>query len=135
MVTDTRAFAVVRGSSRRARSLACATSLAALAWAAPALAQDQGNLQNSTTAQPAAPQPAVPATANTTSAAQAGQPQDLATAQDASQGNSVGGQGDDIVVVGLRGSLQRNLDIKRDSAGVVTVALTIRAMTLFASLL
>ena len=121
MVTDTRAFAVVRGSSRRARSLACATSLAALAWAAPALAQDQGNLQNSTTAQPAAPQPAVPATANTTSAAQAGQPQDLATAQDASQGNSVGGQGDDIVVVGLRGSLQRNLDIKRDSAGVVDV--------------
>ncbi|AIT07083.1 TonB-dependent receptor [Sphingomonas taxi] len=108
-------------SFRRIHVLACATSLATFAWAAPALAQDQGNLQNSTTSQPAAPQPAVPATANTTSAAEAGQPQDAATAQDVSQGNSAQGAGDDIVVVGLRGSLQRNLDLKRTSSGVVDV--------------
>ncbi|MEA1083840.1 TonB-dependent receptor [Sphingomonas sp. CD22] len=108
-------------SFRRIHVLACATSLATFAWAAPALAQDQGNLQNSTTSQPAAPQPAVPATANTTSAAEAGQPQDAATAQDVSQGNSAQGTGDDIVVVGLRGSLQRNLDLKRTSSGVVDV--------------
>jgi TonB-dependent receptor len=106
---------------RRIHVLACATSLATFAWAAPALAQDQGNLQNSTTSQPAAPQPAVPSTANTTSASEAGQPQDAATAQDVSQGNSAEGPGDDIVVVGLRGSLQRNLDLKRTSSGVVDV--------------
>jgi TonB-dependent receptor len=106
---------------RRIHVLACATSLATFAWAAPALAQDQGNLQNSTTSQPAAPQPAVPATANTTTASEAGQPQDAATAQDVSQGNSAEGPGDDIVVVGLRGSLQRNLDLKRTSSGVVDV--------------
>ncbi len=103
------------------RALACATSMTVLAWATPALSQDQGNLQNSVTGQPAAPQPAVPATANTTSANEAGQPQDTATAQNASQGNAVTGGRDDIVVVGLRGSLQRNLDIKRTSSGVVDV--------------
>ncbi|MEG3082665.1 TonB-dependent receptor [Sphingomonas sp. PB2P12] len=92
--------------------------MAALAWASPAMAQDQTNLQNATTDRPAAVQPAVPATANTTTAAEAGQPQDAATAQDASQGNTAG---DDIVVVGLRGSLQRNLDLKRTSSGVVDV--------------
>ncbi|WP_307089525.1 TonB-dependent receptor [Sphingomonas faeni] len=93
-------------------------------WSIPAMAQDQGNLQNSTTAQPAAPQPAVPSTANTTTASEAGQPQDLATAPDASQGNTVQGdtpQSDDIIVTGLRGSLQRNLDLKRTSSGVVDV--------------
>ena len=120
MPKTTRARAGAR-SFRRIHVLACATSLATFAWAAPALAQEQGNLQNSTTSQPAAPQPAVPATANTTSAAEAGQPQDAATAQDVSQGNSAPGAGDDIVVVGLRGSLQRNLDLKRTSSGVVDV--------------
>ena len=120
MPTIMRARAGAR-TFRRIHVLACATSLATFAWAAPALAQDQGNLQNSTTSQPAAPQPAVPATANTTNASEAGQPQDAATAQDRSQGNSAEGPGDDIVVVGLRGSLQRNLDLKRTSSGVVDV--------------
>ena len=93
-------------------------------WSIPAMAQDQGNLQNSTTTQPAAPQPAVPTTANTTTASEAGQPQDAATAPDVSQGNTVQGgtaQSDDIIVTGLRGSLQRNLDLKRTSSGVVDV--------------
>ena len=52
--------------------------------------------------------------------AEAGRPQDAATAQDESQGNHAA-QNDDIVVIGLRGSLQRNLDIKRTSSGVVDV--------------
>jgi TonB-dependent receptor len=93
-------------------------------WSIPAMAQDQGNLQNSTTTQPSAPQPAVPTTANTTTASEAGQPQDAATAPDVSQGNTVQGgtaQSDDIIVTGLRGSLQRNLDLKRTSSGVVDV--------------
>ncbi|WP_271299562.1 TonB-dependent receptor [Sphingomonas sp. CV7422] len=119
MSTSTRARCGARGF-RRLHVLACATSLAGFGWAAPALAQD-GNLQNSTTSQPAAPQPAVPSTANTTTASEAGQPQDAATAQDVSQGNSAEGPGEDIVVVGLRGSLQRNLDLKRTSSGVVDV--------------
>ncbi|KQS50910.1 MULTISPECIES: TonB-dependent receptor [unclassified Sphingomonas] len=118
MTLDTRSILGDRGRARRARTLACASSMAALAWASPALAQDQTNLQNATTDRPAAVQPAVPATANTTTATEAGQPQDLATAQDASQGNTTG---DDIVVVGLRGSLQRNLDLKRTSSGIVDV--------------
>jgi TonB-dependent receptor len=93
-------------------------------WSIPAVAQDQGNLQNGTTTQPSAPQPAVPTTANTTTASEAGQPQDAATAPDVSQGNTVQGsapQSDDIIVTGLRGSLQRNLDLKRTSSGVVDV--------------
>ena len=66
MLPNTRAVSINPGLSRRIRALACATSVAALTCATPLLAQDQGNLQNSTTGQPAAPQPAVPATANTT---------------------------------------------------------------------
>ncbi len=109
----------IRSLPRRVSLLASATSIAAMVWAIPASAQDQGNLQNSTTAQPGALQPAVPATANTTTAAEAGQPQDTATAPDTTQGNST--DGPDIVVTGLRGSLQRNLDLKRTSSGVVDV--------------
>jgi iron complex outermembrane receptor protein len=123
VTTNTRAFGF-RGLTHTSNTLACATSVLAMMWSIPALAQDQGNLQNSTTAQPAAPQPAVPSTANTTTASEAGQPQDLATAPDASQGNTVQGdtpQSDDIIVTGLRGSLQRNLDLKRTSSGVVDV--------------
>jgi iron complex outermembrane receptor protein len=123
VTTNTRAFGF-RGLTHTSNTLACATSVLAMMWSIPAMAQDQGNLQNSTTAQPAAPQPAVPSTANTTTASEAGQPQDLATAPDASQGNTVQGdtpQSDDIIVTGLRGSLQRNLDLKRTSSGVVDV--------------
>ncbi len=123
MTTGTRAFGL-RRMSHQSSALACATSMLAMVWAIPAVAQDQGNLQNSTTARPSAPQPAVPTTANTTTASEAGQPQDIATAPDASQGNTVQGsapQSDDIIVTGLRGSLQRNLDLKRTSSGVVDV--------------
>ena len=109
----------IRARSRRARLLACATSAVALSWGLPAVAQDQGNLQNSTTSTPSAPQPAVPATANTSSAQEAGQPQDATTDPGTAQGNSV--EGAEVVVTGLRGSLQRNLDIKRTSSGVVDV--------------
>ncbi len=110
----------LRTVSRPKNTLACATSVMALMWSIPALAQDQGNLQNATTVQPTAPQPAVPSTANTTTAAEAGQPQDAATAPDISQGNAAG-EGDEIIITGLRGSLQRNLDLKRTSSGVVDV--------------
>ncbi|WP_206364140.1 TonB-dependent receptor [Sphingomonas sp. UV9] len=110
----------LRSLSRPKNTLACATSVMALMWSIPALAQDQGTPQNNTTVQPTAPQPAVPSTANTTTAAQSGQPQDTATAPDASQGNATG-EGDEIVITGLRGSLQRNLDLKRTSSGVVDV--------------
>jgi iron complex outermembrane receptor protein len=123
VTTNTRAFGF-RGLTHTSNTLACATSVLAMMWSIPAMAQDQGNLQNSTTTQPNAPQPAVPSTANTTTASEAGQPQDLATAPDASQGNTVQGgapQSDDIIVTGLRGSLQRNLDLKRTSSGVVDV--------------
>lgn len=123
VTTNTRAFGF-RGLAHPSSALACATSVLAMMWSLPAMAQDQGNLQNSTTARPAAPQPAVPATANTTTASEAGQPQDAATAPDVSQGNTVQGgaaQSDDIIVTGLRGSLQRNLDLKRTSSGVVDV--------------
>jgi iron complex outermembrane receptor protein len=119
MDTNMRAKSGLNGLTRHTGALACATSVMAMMWAIPALAQDQGNLQNSTTTQPSAPQPAVPATANTTTAAEAGSPQDSATAPDTSQGNST--DGPDIVVTGLRGSLQRNLDLKRTSSGVVDV--------------
>ncbi len=110
----------LRTVSRPKNTLACATSVMALMWSIPALAQDQGNLQNATTVQPTAPQPAVPSTANTTTATQAGQSQDAATAPDVSQGNAAG-EGDEIIITGLRGSLQRNLDLKRTSSGVVDV--------------
>ena len=123
VTTNTRAFGF-RGLTHPSSALACATSVLAMMWSIPAMAQDQGNLQNSTTTQPSAPQPAVPTTANTTTASEAGQPQDAATAPDVSQGNTVQGsapQSDDIIVTGLRGSLQRNLDLKRTSSGVVDV--------------
>ncbi len=108
---------------RRAMKLAYAPGLIALAWTTPVVAQQsQGNLQSSTTSQPAAQQPAVPVTANTTTAAQAGLPQDPATAPDGAPGNQISdGGGADIVVTGLRESLQRNLDVKREAIGVVDV--------------
>jgi iron complex outermembrane receptor protein len=113
--TDTRAIR---------RGLAGACSLAAMVIAMPALGQqaDPQSSQNSQ-AQPApGTQPAVPATANTITAAQAGQPQDEVTSPDATKTNTApateNAQGD-IIVTGLRGSLQRNLDIKRTATGVV----------------
>ncbi|MDR6128581.1 iron complex outermembrane receptor protein [Sphingomonas sp. SORGH_AS802] len=111
----------MRGGKRAAWLMTGASSLLAIALAMPAQAQTQTDLQNNVAPGTAAPQPAVPVTANETSAAQAGSPQDAATAQDVSQGNSVEAGDPDIVVVGLRGSLQRNLDLKRESSGVVDV--------------
>jgi TonB-dependent receptor len=121
MIIQTQSVAAIVRRARTRRAIACATSIAALAWTAPVFAQAQGDLQNGTTAQPGAVQPAVPATANTTTAREAGLPQDAVTAQDTSQGNSIADGGDEIVVTGLRGSLQRNLDLKRDATGVVDV--------------
>ena len=101
--------------------LIAACSVGALAIAMPAAAQqaDPQSLQNSQ-AQPApGSQPAVPATANTTTARQSAQPQDEATSPDSSKSNVAGTGGADIIVTGLRGSLQRNLDVKRAAVGVV----------------
>ncbi len=101
---------------------------AALIAPAPAMAQqaNPGSVQNSQAQPPAGVQPAVPSSANTTSASEAGRPQDEATAPDTNGANTAGDQtgvdGDpsrDIIVTGLRGSLQRNLDIKRTATGVV----------------
>jgi iron complex outermembrane receptor protein len=109
-------------SNRRLRTaLVTATSVAALIVGAPAWAQVQGNAPGEA---PAAPgmQPPVPSTANTTSASEAGQPQDAVTAPNAEAGSAGPDTTDstgDIVVTGLRGSLQRNLDIKRTATGVV----------------
>lgn len=111
--------------ARTRRGLAAACSIAALTVALPALAQqaDTGSSQNSQAEPATGTQPAVPATANTITAKQAGQPQDEATSPDAAKTNTTpaaAGAGDaDIVVTGLRGSLQRNLDIKRAAIGVV----------------
>ncbi len=66
--------------------------------------------------------PDVPVQANTTTAQQAGTPQDQATApSEANNSPSAAGEATtaDIVVTGLRSSLQRNLDIKRTATGVV----------------
>ncbi|WP_294310787.1 TonB-dependent receptor [uncultured Sphingomonas sp.] len=66
--------------------------------------------------------PDVPVQANTTTAQQAGTPQDQATApSEANNSPSPAGEATtaDIVVTGLRSSLQRNLDIKRTATGVV----------------
>lgn len=78
-----------------------ASSLFALALADPAAAQD------SQTAQPA------PATAPAITAGQTATPQDPAAS------NTIDDTSQDIIVTGLRGSLQRNLDIKRNATGVV----------------
>ena len=98
-----------------------ASSIAALIVSGTAWAQVQGNAPGEA---PAAPgmQPAVPSTANTTSAAEAGMPQDAVTAPNAEAGSAGPDTTDtsgDVVVTGLRGSLQRNLDIKRTATGVV----------------
>ncbi|NJC34124.1 TonB-dependent receptor [Sphingomonas jejuensis] len=93
------------------RRFGCATSLVALAWASPSLAADAPDLADS--AQQAttqtAPNPADPGVTTDTQS----QPGPAGTySDDPTQ---------DIVITGLRGSLQRNLDIKRNSAGVVDV--------------
>jgi iron complex outermembrane receptor protein len=99
--------------------LVSACSLTALSAGSAAMAQQSASGQ----APSAQIQPAVPATANTTTANEAGLPQGQATAPDAAktndQGAAVVSTGDDIIVTGLRGSLQRNLDIKRTATGVV----------------
>ncbi|MGI4732457.1 MAG: TonB-dependent receptor [Janthinobacterium lividum] len=77
-------------------------SLAALVAASPAFAQDSGQ----------AGAQAAPPSQQTTS------PADQAASPDQSVTNSIPTTAD-VVVTGLRGSLQRNLDIKRDSPGVV----------------
>jgi len=95
----------VREAARRkvARSaLFVGGSIVAFVTASPALAQDSGQ---------AGPQAAPPSTQSTT-------PSDQAAAPDQSVTNDVPTTSD-VIVTGLRGSLQRNLDIKRDSPGVV----------------
>ncbi|MGK6321972.1 TonB-dependent receptor [Sphingomonas sp. DT-51] len=105
------------------RGLVAACSIAALTAALPVAAQqaDPRSLQNSQAQPPVAAQPAVPSTANSLSASEAGRPQDESSAPDANGANTAA-EGDpsrDIIVTGLRGSLQRNLDIKRTATGVV----------------
>ncbi|WP_010185891.1 TonB-dependent receptor [Sphingomonas sp. PAMC 26605] len=105
-------------SQRRKWVLVSATSLFALVLADPASAQST-DAQNAQAGQAGPVQPAVPATANAISASQAGTPQDAVTAPDTAKSNTVDDTSQDIIVTGLRGSLQRNLDIKRNATGVV----------------
>ena len=84
-------------NTARFAMLASATRLAALMWSAPAAAQNQSANTNDATVQ------------------QTGQPQ---SPQDATPMPS---QDQDIIVTGLRGSLQRNLDAKRAAPGVIDV--------------
>lgn len=108
-------FPTISGTAIK-RALLIGVSGLPLMLAAPAMAQDTGSLQNQT-GNPGPVQPAVPTQANNLSAEQAGTPQDASAAPDQALGNAP--QTDDVVVRGLRGSLQRNLDIKRTSPGVV----------------
>lgn len=89
-------------------SLSCA-SVVALAWAAPAIAREGGDASAGPATQPLAGESA------TLSAAV--QETDPAAASDQARQ----AQTDEIVITGLRGSLQRNLDVKRTSPGVVDV--------------
>ena len=89
--------------------------LMALALLAPGTAYAQ-------TAAPGAVRPDTPVQANATTAQQAGTPQDQATApseQDNAPSPSGEASSAEIIVTGLRSSLQRNLDIKRTATGVV----------------
>ena len=123
-----------RSSIQRKWLLTGATSILALAIADPAAAQTTTTPNSETsTVTIASPtqsggmvQPAVAAPASTLGAREATTPQDNATSPTAPQGAPTAAQGDlpaadseDIVVTGLRGSLQRNLDIKRTASGVV----------------
>ncbi|GGE92970.1 TonB-dependent receptor [Sphingomonas prati] len=128
-----------RWNKARRSPLIGASSVLAIALATPAYAQAQTPVaaQPATpatgavttgTAQPAGLQPAVPSPNTQITAEQAGQPQDAATAPVPVNGQSIAtteaapaDDGQEIVVTGLRGSLQRNLDIKRTSQGVVDV--------------
>ena len=100
--------------------LVAAPSMIALTIAAPALAQVAAGPGQQSTA-PTAVQPALPVQSDN-SAAQQGRPQDEATAPDNAKANLApdgSASSEDIIVTGLRGSLQRNLDIKRNAIGVV----------------
>lgn len=104
---------------RRKGMLVCATSVVALTLGTPAFAQADAAPQTAPTQPVPATQPAVPAPAGTITAREAGTPQDEATAPVTPNAGADGSEGADIVVTGLRGSLQRNLDIKRNATGVV----------------
>ncbi|WP_343525894.1 TonB-dependent receptor [Sphingomonas sp.] len=90
-------------ASRRAL-MGGVSPLMALALLAPGAAFAQ-------TAAPGAVRSDTPAQANATSAQQAGTPQDPSLSDEPTTA--------DIIVTGLRSSLQRNLDIKRTATGVV----------------
>jgi outer membrane receptor for ferrienterochelin and colicin len=98
-------------SCLRKAMLAGASSMIALVVAAPVAAQTD-TTNNPSTQNGTVVQPATPSSSNLT-AQQAGQPQDTVTP------GSTASTEEEIVVTGLRGSLQRNLDIKRSAAGVV----------------
>ncbi|GGB27303.1 TonB-dependent receptor [Sphingomonas metalli] len=96
--------------------LSGASTLAAIAFIAPGIAAAQTD-----TGQAPGVRPDTPVEANTTSAAEQGAPRDQA-ASPTTQNNSPAPADDsneDIIVTGLRSSLQRNLDIKRTATGVV----------------
>ena len=111
-------------NGRRSRAamkavLIAAPSMIALTVASPAFAQTAGAPGQQSTA-PTAVQPALPSQSDT-SAAQQARPQDEASAPDAAKSNAPDSTNtaEDIIVTGIRGSLQRNLDIKRNAIGLV----------------
>ncbi|WP_454884687.1 TonB-dependent receptor [Sphingomonas oryzagri] len=98
-----------------------APSLLAMTVASAALAQAAGSPGQQSN-QPGQLQPALP-TSNDSSAAQSARPQDESSApsnaQAATPATTDTNTASEIVVTGLRGSLQRNLDIKRNAVGIV----------------
>ncbi len=111
-------------AAARIGALFGASSMIALALAAPVVAQTSaaGTASTPPTESNVAPVDNGAAT-DSTSARKAAAPKDEAVSPGASVANRTSsGQtsaGAEIVVTGLRGSLQRNLDIKRTSSGIV----------------
>ena len=134
MGSGTAARTVRGGVILRAALLVGGSALALTAVTAPAWGQTNVSAGNAPPAQTGVPPQDNGAVDNSASAAQAGAPKDAPTNPTAGPSNlpttsaggnetstspSTAGAGNEIVVTGIRGSLQRNLDIKRNSTGIV----------------
>ncbi|QAY76449.1 TonB-dependent receptor [Sphingosinicella sp. BN140058] len=99
------------------------SSLAALAWTCPAVAQTQATPEDSSARTTSSAEQQSASLAFADQAQTSLQSQDSGTPSDTSQVGTAGVADDEreIVITGLRGSLQRNLDLKRTSSGVVDV--------------
>jgi iron complex outermembrane receptor protein len=109
MMKTSKIFAPMRSQGKNRFGLAGATSVIALAIMDPAVALAQNTAVQAPIQDPATAPQATPVQDPTT-APQAAVGSEPTQTEEAQQ---------DIVVTGLRGSLQRNLDIKRTSSGIV----------------